>query len=258
MSTETVEIKKWKRNPETGLLDGVDYKYTHDGRVDWRAMVPKEFLVVNKGNFKNRSLPESIEGLEDKDLLILLGGIKYIASLRGYNSVRHEVNYVSERMVGVKTRILWVPNFETDGRDVEFESLADATTNNTSSFATAYLTATAENRGFVRAVRNFLGINVCGQDEVGSQTHAQNQEAPQNLGQDDAARQLLVSTLDNNGITFDTFQNRMIVLETQKKDFAKGASEWKSISDIDPANLFAIIAFINEGISKKKAKEAKG
>jgi hypothetical protein len=252
--TEIQEIKpqqSWKRNA-LGLIEGIEHKFTADGRVDWRAMVPKEFLVVNKQNFKNRALPTSIEGLEDKDLLILLGGIKYVAALRGYDSVYHDVTFHSENAVGVKTTINWIPNYETDDRSVTFESLADATCHNTSSFAKVYLSATAENRGFVRAVRNSLGINVCGQDEIGRDAASQTESESQTPDADSGIREMLSSTLEKHGITFDKFQNRMIALEQKGEAFAVGSADWKSASDVNAENIFKIISFINEGVEKKK------
>jgi hypothetical protein len=253
--TETQEAKpqqSWKRSA-SGLIESIEHKLTPDGRVDWRAMVPKEFLVVNKQNFKNRALPTSIEGLEDKDLLILLGGIKYIAALRGYDSVYHEVTFHSENAVGVKTTIGWIPNYETDGRSVTFEALADATHHNTSSFARVYLSATAENRGFVRAVRNSLGINICGQDEIGRDTGVTSESATSTPDADSGIRDMLSSTLEKNDVSFDKFQNRMAVLETKGELFAVGASEWKTLADVNSENIFKIIAHIKEGIEKKKA-----
>ena len=253
-ASETQEATKqssWKRDA-SGLIASIEHKLTPDGRVDWRAMVPKEFLVVNKQNFKNRALPSSIEGLEDKDLLILLGGIKYIAALRGYDSVYHEVTFHSENAVGVKTTINWIPNYETDDRPVTFESLADATHHNTSSFARVYLSATAENRGFVRAVRNSLGINICGQDEIGRDSAPTTETGTQVQDADSGIRDMLSSTLEKNDISFDKFQNRMAVLETKGELFAVGASEWKTLSDVNSENIFKIIAYIKEGVEKKK------
>jgi hypothetical protein len=258
-NTEQIEPtppKTWKRNPETGLVEGIEYKYSPDGRVDWRAMVPEEFLVVNKQNFTNRKLPDSIDGLEDKDLLVLLGGIKYLAALRGYNSVKHTITFREHYAIGVNTQIEWIPNFETDMRPISFESLADATEANTSSFAKAYLSAIAENRGFVRAVRNFLGINVCGQDEIGSpQKHEES--APKTQSDDFGPHTLLTKTLEKGNISFDVFHNRMMVLEKDGKDFAKGASEWTKLEDVNESVVFSIVAFINEGLEKKKKKESK-
>jgi len=82
----------YKRN-EHGLLENVNYTFNDDGSVDWRAMVKPEFLYPNKDWFvrRNKPLPDSIEGLEDKQLLIMLGGIKELAKLRGYTSIDFDV-----------------------------------------------------------------------------------------------------------------------------------------------------------------------
>lgn len=253
---ETTPPKTWRRNPDTGLVEGIEYKYSPDGRINWRAMVPEEFLVVNKQNFTNRKLPDSIEGLEDKDLLILLGGIKYLAALRGFDSVSHKITFREHYAIGVNTEIRWIPNFETDMRPIAFESLADATEANTNSFGKAYLSAIAENRGLVRAVRNFLGINVCGKDEV---TEIKIEEdSSKSKNEDFSPHLVLAKTLEKANTTFDTFHNRMMVLEKEGKDFAKGASEWTKIEDVNESVVFSIVTFINDGLEKKKKKEVKG
>ena len=50
----------------------------------------------------------------------------------------------------------------------------------------------------------------------------------------------------------------MMVLEKDGKDFAKGASEWTKLEDVNESVVFSIVAFINEGLEKKKKKDAKG
>ena len=52
--------------------------------------------------------------------------------------------------------------------DNTFSAIGDASPNNTESFARFYLGPIAENRAFVRCVRNFLKINVVAQEELGS------------------------------------------------------------------------------------------
>ena len=44
--------------------------------------------------------------------------------------------------------------------------MANATLNNTSSFATKFLEAIACNRAFIRCVRNFLNVHIVGDDEI--------------------------------------------------------------------------------------------
>ena len=86
----------YKRN-DHGLLENAEYVFNEDGSVNWRAMIKPEFLYPNKGWFeaRNKSVPDSIEGLDDKQLLIMLGGIKELAKLRGYYDIDFQVTNVS-------------------------------------------------------------------------------------------------------------------------------------------------------------------
>ena len=126
-------------------------------------MIRPEFLVPNK----QRTQETDISKLEDKDLLILLGGIKELAQIRGFKSVGYSIPSATPIYVMAACTIAWVGNYETNNEDIIFEALADASPDNTQSFAKNYLAAIAENRAFVRCVRNFLKINIVGQDEVG-------------------------------------------------------------------------------------------
>ena len=159
----------YKRN-ELGLLEGVKYEYSEDGSINWRAMVDPKHLYPNKGWFetRNQPMPYSVEGLEDNQLLIKLSGIKELAKLRGFDGVRYEVIKCEKDHVAVKCRIHCIPNFESgtyyslkQGDDdyfnsrVSFEDIANATIDNTSSFAQKFLETIAANRAFVRCVRNF-------------------------------------------------------------------------------------------------------
>ncbi len=157
---------KLQRN-EFGLLKNVDYKFTPEGWVDWRAMVDPKFLYPNKDWFEARgeTVPESIEGLEDAQLLIQLGGIKELARLRGFNSVSFSLTHPSNSCVSAQCTINWIPNYENPNGCI-FESTANATIENTSGFGSKFLETIAENRAFVRAVRNFLNIHIAGADEI--------------------------------------------------------------------------------------------
>ncbi len=151
---------------ESGLISQpkVDYVFDDRGFVNWRKMVKTEYLVSNR----QRTQESDVTQLEDKDLLILLGGIKELAQIRGYSSVEYDVKTPSADYVVATCKIRWIPNFETENREVLFSAIADASPGNTHSFASDYLAAIAENRSFVRCVRNFLRINIVGQDELGA------------------------------------------------------------------------------------------
>lgn len=157
----------YKRN-EFGLLSNVNYVFNEDGSVNWRAMIKSEFLYPNKGWFdaRNKPVPDSIEGLNDKQLLIMLGGIKELAKLRGIHSVEFPtVENVNEVYVKAKCRIVWAENYENPFK-VIYEDVANATAANTDSFCIKFLETIACNRAFIRCVRNFLNIHIVGADEI--------------------------------------------------------------------------------------------
>ena len=157
----------YKRN-EHGLLENATYEFNEDGSVDWRAMIKSEFLYPNKGWFEARKkdVPTSPEGLDDKQLLIMLGGIKELARLRGFEGVSFETSHLSDTYVVATCEIVWSPNYESNKERIVYQDVANATLQNTGSFAAKFLETIACNRAFVRCVRNFLNIHIVGADEI--------------------------------------------------------------------------------------------
>ena len=227
--------EKLKRN-EDGLLSNppVDYVFNEDGSVNWRKMVRTEFLVANK----QRTQQTDVSQLEDRDLLILLGGIKELAQIRGFTDVCYTVHTASQEYFSTTCTIEWVPNYETDNKVVSVSALADAHQDNTYSFASNFLAATAENRAFVRCVRNFLKINIVGQEEMGggkqvfSQTTAK-ASAPKT---DSDPTSLLQKVMDSKGVSFDMVKTRLL-----DEDFPK-ADSFESTKDIPKTKTFELIA----------------
>ena len=127
----------YKRNGH-GLLENVDYEFNEDGTVNWRAMIKPEFLYANKGWFdaRNKPTPTSTEGLDDKQLLIMLGGIKDLAKMRGYHTVDFKVDNISDGYVTAKCQIDWIENYESANIGVypRYADVANATLANTDSF----------------------------------------------------------------------------------------------------------------------------
>ena len=158
---------KFGRN-SFGLLESVDYIYDEDGSINWRALIPNEFLYVNKSYFEryDKQVPPSIEGLSDDKLSIKLGGIKYLAKIRGFDSVNLEVIKSEMDHATVKCSITWVPNYETQMKRTVFEEVASAHIQNTDDMSKKFLESIAFNRAFVRCVRGFLNINIVGDDEI--------------------------------------------------------------------------------------------
>lgn len=131
-------MSKFKRNKD-GLVEGVVYQYGEDGYIDWRKMIKNEFLYPNKEWFekRNKPIPSSVEGLEDYQLLIKLGGIKELARLRGFSSVRYVPLILEDQHVSFKCEIQWVPNVENP-EPIVFESVANATVFNTHDFVQSF------------------------------------------------------------------------------------------------------------------------
>jgi hypothetical protein len=209
----------------------IPYIFNEDGYVNWRKMIRPEFLVPNK----QRTQETDITKLEDKDLLILLGGIKELAQIRGFTCVSYDVPEASPNYVIASCYINWIGNYETSNVDVSFQALADASPDNTQSFARNYLAAIAENRAFVRCVRNFLKINIVGQEEIGvkviDEPMSDNPMSPATV---------LYNLMKEKNISFEQIQKRLI------KDKYEKAEEVTSINDLSKPKIFELIERIKK------------
>ena len=225
------------KRDENGLISQpkVEYIFGEDGFVNWRKMVKPEHLVPNR----QRTKETDVSSLEDKDLLILLGGIKELAQVRGYSSVGYKVEAPSRDYVVAVCKIDWIPNFETESREVSFSAIGDASPGNTSSFAQDYLGPIAENRAFVRCVRNFLRINVVGQDEVGSAKANSSDQVAVASG-DFSPKTHLASLMKQKGITFDKLKIKLV---NEKYD---NAAEIEKLEDIPNMKVFELIERLNK------------
>ena len=163
------------KRSDGGLIDGTDYVFNDDNTIDWRAMVKTEHLVPDR----NKTSETDVTKLPDTQLIILLGGIKELAQIRGYTSVRYDVKCPSPEYVVATCTIDWIPNYETEGQAVTFSAIGDASLNNTNSFAKNFLGPIAENRAFVRCVRSFLKINIVGKEELVGDTFARQTGIPE-------------------------------------------------------------------------------
>jgi hypothetical protein len=231
-------LTKNKRD-EYGLIDSIDYKFNQDGTVNWRGMIQKEFLVPNRDAFKDKNInlkDIDISSLQDNQLLILLAGIKELAQIRGFSNVEYQVVQANPEYVAVKCSITWTPNFETSMLPVSFSALADAHLDNTKDFAKNFLMAIAENRAFIRCVRNFLKINIVGNDEMGKNfTVGESNTEDSELNSPAQPISLLKKTMNEFNITFEQIKQRAIQKEMD------GAKSWTAESDIPPLLMFNII-----------------
>lgn len=246
--SNNVPTKIFKRN-EYGLIDdpSVVYVFNEDGTINWRKMIKPEFLVPNKERFEKngKPVPKSIEGLEDRELIILLGGIKDLAKIRGYSKVHHDVKAPAGDYVVSACSIEWIPNYETENRAVTFTAIGDASVFNTNSFGKSFLAAIAENRAFVRSVRNFLQINIVSQEELGA-----NGSTPQQEPETDTASSALKEIMTAYGVSFDKVKATLI------KDKFDNAETFSKVEDIPKFKQFELIERIKKAASKPKESAA--
>tara|TARA_Y100000593_G_scaffold94085_2_gene191551 strand:- start:1393 stop:2133 length:741 start_codon:yes stop_codon:yes gene_type:complete len=214
----------------------VDYVFNDDGFVDWRKMIKQEFLVPNR----QKTNETDVSKLEDRDLIILLGGIKELAQIRGYTNVTYNVVSPTPDYVVATCSIDWIPNYETEGNKVTFSSVGDASPMNTSGFASVFLGPIAENRAFVRCVRNFLKVSIVGQDELGGNgtrvAPPQQHVSEQNSSSGEFNPKEVLESL---------MKQKKVSLEVVKKKLAEegfdDASKFNSISDIPNIKAFELI-----------------
>jgi hypothetical protein len=237
LSLPDTDSKQIKRDDD-GLIKGLDYVFNEDGLIDWRKMVKKEFLVANR----DRTNESDVTKLEDNKLLILLGGIKELAQIRGYTNVQYSVQTPSSDYVVATCSITWIPNFETEGREVTFSAIGDASPDNTKSFARFFLGPIAENRAFVRCVRNFLKINIVGQDEIGeSKLVASESNKKENLTDPCS---ILEALMTKKGVSFEKIKEKLV------KEEVKNAADFNYLNQIPRLKIFELI----ERLKKAKAK----
>jgi len=223
---------------ERGLLKGIDYILNKDGTVNWRAMINPAHLYPNKDWFNRRNLPtpETSEGLRDEQLLIKLGGIKELAKLRGFECVDFDLLKLERDYVVSKCTISWIRNFECASEEffcfIKNSDVANATTENTDGFGQKFLETIAANRSFVRAVRNFLGIHIVGEDEIAkSGSGGKTQTAD---GSADVTPQAVLSKKFQEviGGEFSDFREWLRTLWKEETYRNEEAKNWNSWSDV--------------------------
>ena len=239
---------KYKRN-ELGLIDGVEYKFNEDGSINWRAMIKPEHLYPNKDWFETRKLqvPDSIEGLGDHQLLVKLAGIKELARLRGFLDVQFKIETISSHYATAVCSISWMPNYESDGNAQTFTSTANATSENCSGFGIKFLEPIAENRAFVRSVRNYLNIHIVGDDEIDKSKNKVAYEESESIVQSLTPQSALKNSAKQNlGCEdFEAFKKHLRKLwkdETYKNEEAANWNSFEDISIKESRKLLSIVS----------------
>ncbi len=228
---EEASIKRITRDGDGLIADGsVEYKFTDDGQIDWRKMIKPEYLVPNK----SRTSENDVTKLKDYQLIILLGGIKELAQIRGYTDVNYDVVSPSPDYVAATCSITWSPNYETEDKHVTFSAIGDASPSNTKDFAKFFLGPIAENRSFVRCVRNFLKINIVSQEELGDTKLAENNVVEEAESPTDPAN-ILTDLMKKKKISFGKLKKKL-----ESEGYEKSA-KLGSVSDLPKIKVFELI-----------------
>lgn len=244
----------YKRD-DNGLLENTQYEFNDDGSVNWRAMIKEEHLFPNKSWFEARKkpMPKTIEGLQDTQLLIKLSGIKELAKLRGFLDVSYEIVKCDFDHVSAICHITFSPNYETDNAAILFQDAANATFNNTSSFATKFLETIACNRAFVRCVRNFLNVHIVGDDEIDksdpNKVPAQAQSQASASGLDPSSILEQAATKDLGCGSFTDFKESLRKFWAKEMYRNEEAGSWESYEDIPAKEARILLKIIKSGDS---------
>ncbi len=246
-----------------GLLKGVEYKFKENGKKfeDFSCIYP-EHIALNRDVFKKKGIdlatlpPEKIEELKkeatDKEVFLLLAGIRYLYELRGATSVIQTPLPIESRAV-VSCVIQWIPNFESNNQAIIFSDVGGASLENTNGFGQKYLDSIAANRAFVRAVRNFLKIEIVASDEVGSATDVNEENSSSNISSAHQPHLMLAAQLEKSKLSFEKLKE-MLLNSPKEKDNYKEIESWKRVEDVPNARAISLTErLINR--DKAKAKE---
>lgn len=238
--------KRFERN-SNGLVKDIEYKYNDEGKINWRAMIKSEHLVFNRQyekeiveKYKKPLMEINPSEVDDKYILILLAGIKYICKLRGAISVKPNLINAQCNFCAATHEITWIPNIETNYMVETFGDGADATPENTNGFGKNFLTTIAINRSFVRTVRNYLEINIVGFDEISKNINSEPDvsTSTKNL----SPHGILKGAANEKNLTFEVLKKGAM---TKYKDKIESKpEEWTNFDSIPPRDCWALVGII--------------
>lgn len=166
----------FRRDPNTGLVIGKTYRFTPEGKIDWRAEVPTQFLYV-ASEYRERVVKEQGKPLAEIDLLkvkddwlrIRVGGLNHLAHLRGVSSCTFPHFVSREGYAAAVCQITFIGNVESNMEPETWSSMASATVRSVDKQFIPYLETFAENRSLGRCIKRALQINILSDVEVGGE-----------------------------------------------------------------------------------------
>jgi hypothetical protein len=255
-------VKKFTRNKVTGLVEGISYPYDENGLVDWRKLIPTKFLYIHKEKLEEatKKFPDAVEekrfhDIDDKYLCVMLGGLNYIATLRGYKSIKHEVPFNDSDKATCICTMEFIPNDENP-EGLTVSGVASGSKWNINTGFEKYMETFAENRALARAIRRALRINMVSSEEIADRTRNmpidEAPPAPPVQGIEPWVN--LKTVCEKRSITLEKVRSAAMVTKeadskTGKATIVSDPTAWKDWSDIPPADVWTIQGKIKEGKS---------
>lgn len=252
-----------------GYIIGLDYKYTDEGTIDWRAMIPSKYLYLNNDP-KNRARLEKKYGkpyaeidiikdnVADTDLIITLAGLRALLRIHGFKEINEVIKESNQYYASVTCNVLFSANRDNEFRDTYWSSSASATLENTTSFYQKYLVEAASNRAFARCLRSYLNIAIVSREEMGS-----TEENPDNITSEIKSvatdpLSILKNKVSDLNWSFADFHQKIIDANNKnielneegkpgrKRKVIENVETWKSYDDIPKDLLFSLTDRVNK------------
>jgi hypothetical protein len=269
----------YRRDSGTGLIIGKEYKYTPEGRIDYRAMVDRRFLYI-ASEYEERVVKQQGKPLAEVDLLLVkddwlrirVGGLNQLAHLRGVRSCTYPILECRDGFAAAVCQIEFIPNVETGMMPETWSGTASANLKSVDRQFTPYLETFAENRAFSRCIKRALQINILSDIEVGGDSRSAANGTGQEAAKDESLPSnepvgfhpyhLLAQTCasQKKPISFDALKAAAIKHNTDvaldAKDRIKAdPTTWTSFESIDPIDAYLLLSKIEEK-NKAEAKAA--
>ncbi|MDO8671046.1 MAG: hypothetical protein Q7O66_06400 [Dehalococcoidia bacterium] len=277
----------FRRDPATGLIVGQTYRYTPEGRIDYRAMVPVKYLYVAH-EYRDRVIKEQGKALADIDLLqvkddwlrIRIGGLNHLAHMRGVRSCTYPQLQTREGFAAAVCQITFVGNVETNMEPETWSAMASATIRSVDKQFIPYLETFAENRSFGRCIKRALQINILSDIEVGGESRKAAGEgegdAPAALAEEGAAptgfqpfHYLITKCRDNKApdgkpqpITFAALREAAVKMNAEtptdkaNERCISDPKGWEGFESIPPADVWLLMGKIEAKAKEEGGKKA--
>ncbi len=232
-----------------GFLKSVPLPLKPNGLIDWRKLISKEHITLNRmalaqkgtivDGLSKDDFAKLVEESPEEDLLIKLAGFREVAAIRGIQRLDSQVVNWTPESVAIKVTIEWIPNWEFTGnyeKGPEISAIASASIESTDDVFRKFLETIAENRAFVRCVRHSLGILSLGQDEFKLDDLKESQVDAQTT----KIQGLLSQEMDKIGM------NIVALKDLFEKSGFEWNPKWISVEKIDQAAAMILIPMIKD------------